>query len=63
MPQTPILRDLPNTIRMKLVLDTHQTLLRRLTFFEDFEVPAITEIVYRLKPMQLKRKVCLHRQS
>ena len=63
MPQTPILRDLPNTIRMKLVLDTHQTLLRRLAFFEDFEVPAITEIVYRLKPMQLKRKVCLHRQS
>lgn len=44
---------------MKLVFDTHQSLLRTLTFFEDFEVPAITEIVYRLKPMQLKRKVCI----
>eukprot|EP00752_Nemacystus_decipiens_P018412 g16511.t1 len=54
--QTPILRDLPQTIRMKLVFDTHQSLLRTLTFFEDFEVPVITEIVYRLKPMQLKRK-------
>eukprot|EP00903_Cladosiphon_okamuranus_P016337 g15066.t1 len=53
---TTILRDLPHTVRMKLVFDTHQTLLRTLVFFEDFEVPAITEIVYRLKPMQLRRK-------
>ena len=44
---------------MKLVFDTHRVLLRTLTFFDDFDVPVITEIVYRLKPMQLKRKVCL----
>ncbi len=55
--QTPILRDLPYTIRMKLVFDTHRLLLRTLAFFDDFDIPVITEIVYRLKPMQLKRKV------
>ncbi|CAM9734706.1 unnamed protein product [Ectocarpus fasciculatus] len=53
---TPILRDLPHTVRMKLVFDTHQHLLRTLIFFEDFQASVITEMVYRLKPMQLKRK-------
>lgn len=42
---------------MKLVFDTHQHLLRTLIFFEDFQASVITEMVYRLKPMQLKRKV------
>ncbi|CAN0002701.1 unnamed protein product, partial [Laminaria digitata] len=54
--QTPILRDLPYTLRVKLVLDTHQELLHTLSFFEDLDVPVVTEIVYRLKPMQVKRK-------
>lgn len=43
---------------MKLVYDTHENLLHTLSFFEDLEVPVLTEMVYRLKPMQLKRKVC-----
>lgn len=55
--QVPILRDLPYTLRVKLAYDTHQELLHTLTFFEDLDVPVITEMVYRLKPMQLKRKV------
>lgn len=61
--KTPILRDLPYTLRVKLVLDTHQELLHTLSFFEDLDVPVVTEIVYRLKPMQVKRKVriCLQK--
>ena len=39
------------------MLDTHQELLHTLAFFEDLDVPVVTEIVYRLKPMQVKRKV------
>lgn len=52
-----ILRDLPYALRVKLVYDTRQNLLHTLSFFEDFDVPVITEMIYRLKPMQIKRKV------
>lgn len=55
--QVPILRDLPHALRVKLACDTHMNLMRKLSFFEGLDVAVITEVVYRLKPMQMKRKV------
>lgn len=44
-------------LRMKLAYDTHEVLMLKLTFFQGLDVAIITEMVYRLKPMQIKRKV------
>lgn len=55
--QLPILRDLPHALRVKLAYDTHGRLLNTLTMFQGLDVAVIMEMVYRLKPMQIRRKV------
>ncbi|CAM9240513.1 unnamed protein product [Choristocarpus tenellus] len=54
--EVPILRDLPYTLRMGLAQRTHGQLVNTLHFFNGFDIQVITEVVYRLKPMQMLSK-------
>jgi len=49
-----ILRDMPMTLRIKLMNESFRDLVRQLRFFDNFNILLVTDLVFRLKPMRLE---------